>query len=55
MVISRLSFNELISISLDKNGYTALHLASQCDSPETALLLLKHGANIDVQTDDYVR
>jgi len=33
----------------DRGGWAALHFAAQHDSPETALVLIRHGAAIDIR------
>lgn len=35
----------------DTGGWAALHFAAQHDSPETALMLIRHGAAIDIRED----
>jgi ankyrin repeat protein len=35
----------------DTGGWAALHFAAQHDSPETALVLIRHGAAIDIRED----
>lgn len=35
----------------DSGGWAALHFAAQHDSPETALVLIRHGAAIDIREE----